>query len=116
MLRSLGFGSVQAALVFDDASNAIASKGSARAWQSNSADYDEISYVTVPSEPSNLMLVRMTSVGQISHEGYVCREVVVENGSFKHSNGSGASAVMGTVSERPSPAMKIAQIVFEEEL
>tara|TARA_Y100000114_G_scaffold156598_1_gene184310 strand:- start:3638 stop:12481 length:8844 start_codon:yes stop_codon:yes gene_type:complete len=117
MLRSLGFGAVQAALVFDDASNAVASHGSDRSWQSNPANsYDEISYVTVPSEPSNLMLVRMTSVGEISHEGYVCRDVVVENGSFKHSNGTGPSAVLGSVTERPSPAIKIASIVFEEEL
>jgi len=117
MLRMLGFGSVQAALVFDDASNAVASKGSDRAWVTDAAtNYSEISYVTVPSEPSNLMLVRMTKVGEISHEGYVCRDVVVENGSSVHNNGSGSSAAMGSVSGVPAPAMKISQITFEEEL
>ena len=113
LVRSLGLGYVQAALVFDDASSAVASSEGDNIF-SYSSSIDECKTVAVPSDPQSLMLVRMVSVGEVGHEGYVCRDVMVQHGAFKDSMST--PGAFGVKVSRPSPAMTIAQMVFEEEI
>tara|TARA_B100000927_G_scaffold278034_1_gene260305 strand:- start:58542 stop:68237 length:9696 start_codon:yes stop_codon:yes gene_type:complete len=119
LFRKMGMGSVQAALIFDDASNALTCSVEGHAYESHSG-YSEssshhISTVTVPSDPQSLMLVRLVSVGELGHEGYVCKDVLVQKESSISDLPLPASP-FGSVVSRPAPVFSIASITFEEDL
>tara|TARA_Y100001972_G_C7667229_1_gene337814 strand:+ start:3412 stop:10917 length:7506 start_codon:yes stop_codon:yes gene_type:complete len=103
LLRSLGPGYEQAALVFEGDS-ALASK------QPGS---DNFSRTKVPTDPTSLCLVRLTSYGQMTHKGYVGREVRVPEGSQSDATTSNES--FGSTVCRPRPIIEVTAIQFEEE-
>jgi hypothetical protein len=103
LLRTLGPGSEEAALVFEGDS-ALASK------QPGS---DTFSRTQVPTDPSSLCLVRLSSYGQMTQKGYVGRHVRVPQGS--QSDATSATESFGSTVCRPRPMIEVTAIQFEEE-
>ena len=103
LLRSLGPGSEQAALVFEGDS-ALASK------QPGS---DNFTRTQVPTDPTSLCLVRLSSYGEMSHKGYIGRKIRVPEGSQQDAVGS--IKTFGSTVCRPRPMIAVTAITFEEE-
>ena len=103
LLRSLGPGLEEAALVFEGDS----------ALDSKQPGSDTLSRTRVPTDPTSLCLVRLMSYGQMTHKGYVGREIRVPNGS--QSDATGWTGTFGSTVCRPRPLIEVTAIQFEED-
>ena len=103
LLRSLGPGMEQAALVWEGDS----------ALESKQPGSDTLSRTGVPCDPTDLCLVRLTSYGQMTHAGFVGVKTRVPVGSQQDAT-TGLDS-FGSTACRPRPVIEVTSIEFEEE-
>ncbi len=103
LLRSLGPGIEQAALVWEGDS----------ALESKAPGGDTLSRTGVPVDPTDLCLVRLIAYGQMSHVGYNGVETRVPVGSQQDAT-TGLDSFGATVC-RPRPIIEVTSLEFEEE-